>query len=113
MQVTDFHDLKDTALRTFQERLQQAAPGRCSTAEIEVNRLESQLVQLYGIAALMARRETELGPIAAIWSAMIAVCDDFARRVQEVCAEHPACLGSYDNILDIRNKCARLRDLHS
>jgi hypothetical protein len=113
MQVADFHALKDAALRTFQQRLEQAPPGRCWTVEIEVNRLESQLAQLYGIAALMARRETELERIAAIWSAMIAVCDDFARRVQGVCAEHPACLGSYDNILDIRNKCARLCDLHS
>jgi hypothetical protein len=108
LEAADFQALTDSALQLFDERIAAAD----SEFEIEVARLESQVVQLYGIAALLARREMDLEKIGNTWAAMISVCDTVAQRIQALCAGHPFCVASHDKILDIRNKAARLRDLH-
>ncbi len=112
LDAKDFGTITDSALKLFDERVAAVDPTVCWEFDIEVARLESQVVQLYGIAALLARREMELGKIAEIWGAMIQVCDTVAQKMQTLCAEHPFCVASHDKILDIRNKSARLRDLH-
>ena len=111
--AADFQTMTDFALKHFADRVASNRPGTSFDFDIEVARLESQVEQLYGLAALMARRETELEATAEIWGAMIAACDAVAAKILSLCAEHPACSASYDNVLDIRNKAARLRDLHS
>jgi hypothetical protein len=112
LEAKDFGTIADSALKLFDERVANVDPSICWEFDIEVARLESQVVQLYGIAALLARRELELERIAEIWDAMISVCDAVAGKIQTLCAEHPFCVASHDKILDIRNKSARLRDLH-
>ena len=113
LDAKDFDAITNSALKLFDERVATVAPGIRGEFDIEVARLESQVVQLYGIAALLARREMELDKIAEIWGAMIFVCDTVAQKIQSLCVEHPFCVASHDKILDIRNKCARLRDLHA
>ena len=112
LDAADFQSLTDSALRLFDERMAAVDPDICWEFDMEVARLESQVVQLYGIAALLARREPELDKVAEIWNAMISVCDTVAKKIQTLCGEHPFCVASHDKILDIRNKSARLRDLH-
>ena len=104
--------MKDSAIKAFEERVAAVNPNICWEFDLEVARLESQLVQLYSLAAIMARREPEMGKTAELWDTMANVCDAFAKRVRELCLEHPACQASYDKILDIRNACVELRDLH-
>lgn len=111
--AADFQIMTDFALKHFEDRVACTRPGMCFEFDIEVARLESQVEQLYGLAALLARRETELDATAEIWGAVIAACDSVAAKILSLCAEHPACSASYDNVLDIRNKATRLRDLHS
>ena len=112
LDAADFQAITDSALKLFDERVAAVDPDIGREFDMEVARLESQVVQLYGIAALLARREMELEKIGEIWGAMISVCDAVARKIQTLCAEHPVCVASHDKILDIRNKSARLRDLH-
>ena len=109
---TDFKAITDSALKLFDERVATVDPDICWEFDIEIARLESQVVQLYGIAALMARRESEMEKTAEIWAAMISTCDSVAAKIQTLCVEHAFCVASHDKILDIRNKAARLRNLH-
>jgi hypothetical protein len=88
LEAADFQAITDSALQRFDERM--AAVN--SEFEIEVARLESQVIQLYGIAALLARREMDLDKIGNIWGAMISVCDTVAQRIQTLCAGSPFCV---------------------
>jgi hypothetical protein len=112
LDAKDFEAITDSALKLFDERVAVVDPDICWEFDIEVARLESQVIQLYGIAALLARREAELDKVAEVWDAMICVCDAVAQKIYTLCFEHPFCVASHDKILDIRNKSARLRDLH-
>ncbi len=112
LNAADFQTITDSALKHFDERVATVGPNVCLEFDIEVARLESQVVQLYGIAALLARRESEMDKVAEIWEAMISVCDAVAEKIQTLCMEHPFCVASHDKILDIRNKSARLQNLH-
>lgn len=109
---SDFNAIADSALKQFDQRVAQADPSLCWQVDIEVARLESQVIQLYGIAALLARREMDLDKIAEIWGAMVSVCDAVANKIQTLCSGHASRAAMYDKILDIRNKSTRLRDLH-
>ena len=111
--VADLEILKDSALKSFDEGVASADPDLCWEFNLEVGRLESQVAQLYGIAALIAKREIEVAKVAELWTGMVKVCDAIAEKVSNLCNEHPYCLASHDKILDVRNKCARLAELHS
>ena len=87
-------------------------PDLCYEFDAEVSRLEAQTIQLYGVAALAAKREHDVAKVAEIWKMMVSICDEVASRMNKLCAQHPACTASHDKILDLRNKCARLMDLH-
>ncbi|MFZ4694575.1 MAG: hypothetical protein ACOYMV_05545 [Verrucomicrobiia bacterium] len=112
LDVQDLRALGKEALDQFEERVGRAEPGSCFAFDLEVARLESQLIQLYGVAAILARREESMEGVAALWGAMIGACDAVAARLLNLMVEHPACSASHDKILDLRNRCARLRDLH-
>src|SRR5215213_10867952 len=107
LDATDFQAITESALKQFDERVAGMNVELGGGFDMEVARLESQVVQLYGIAALLARREIELDKIAEIWGAMGSVCDAVALKIQQLCAGHPHCAASHDKVLDIRNKCTR------
>jgi len=73
-----------------------------------------QLLGVYRTVALCVRKEEDLEKIAAWWEAMTKACDEFAGRLAKLSEEHPEC-GSeffYDRVLDLRNKCQRLQEMH-
>lgn len=109
----DFDTLKDANLKSFSERVSRIAEGDCTLFNMEVNRLETQALQLYGLVALLVRHEDDLAKISSVWGAMERVCDAFATRLSEVCSQHPYCQASHDKLLDLRNRCSRLRQLHA
>lgn len=111
--VDDLEVLKDSALKSFEVGVATADPDVCWEFNLEVGRLESQVLQLYGMAALIAKREVEMEKVAELWSGMVKVCDEIAAKINELCREHPYCMASHDKILDVRNRCARLAELHS
>lgn len=108
IETNDFQTITASALKLFEERVATAEEA----FELEAARLESQVVQLYAIAALLARREPDLDKVAAIWDAMILACDAVAEKIQALSVEQPFHSAAYDKILDVRNKATRLRDLH-
>jgi hypothetical protein len=86
----------------------------CSLLHEEASRLEAGLLGFYRVVATMVRQEEDMNKVAVCWGAMVAVCDTYAERLAAFQREHPDCGAGffYDRILDLRNKCARLQDLH-
>ena len=108
--LSDLERIRDTALQEFEQRVNAADPG--ISVDLEVARLESQLLQLYRLAAMAARREETLEQTSALWAVVVGICDAFALKVSARCAQQPLCSAAHDRILDLRNKCRRLQDLH-
>ena len=50
---------------------------------------------------------------AEIWSKMVQICDDFARRLCTLAGRRPSYRASHDRILDLRNAAEEGRRLHS
>ena len=72
-------------------------------------------LSIYKFAALSARKETDLGLIATTWAMVVKVCDESAKRLNVLVKQHPDCgADAYcDRVLDLRNKCQRLQQMHS
>lgn len=64
LDAADFRVITDSALKLFDERVANVDPDISGDFDIEVARLESQVIQLYGIAALLAHRESDLDKVA-------------------------------------------------
>ena len=115
LKLKDFETVKTSTFKTFKEKVASITKEDCWDFDLAVSCLESQLTQLYSFAALMAKRETGLKETAQIWDEMIFACDEAAKLIQKMSKKHTTCSGphSHDRILDIRNRCARLKELHS
>ena len=113
LELADLEKIGNSALQSFEERRAANPADTEWNFDLEVARLESQLTQLYAFAAMAARREESMEKTAQLWAAMVSICDAFAARVSALCREHPAGAASHDRILDLRNKCARLEQLHA
>jgi len=113
LDIADINKINESALKTFDESIATADPGLCWEFNEAVARLESQLTQLYGIVVLALKREEDLSLIAKTWGGMVGICDHVARKIGALAQRHPACAVSHDKILDLRNRCERLRNLHS
>ena len=111
--LEDIDSLKEAAIKRFNERVTQVYPDLCYEFDAEVARLESQLDQLYALTARMARNEPSVEGTSELWARLVKICDEFAHRVYELSQEHPACLASYDHMLDLRCAAEELRTLHS
>jgi len=66
------------------------------------------------MVAICAKKENELSAVSTWWAAMTNVCDLFAARLHELQEKHPNCGAKlfYDRVLDLRNKCQRLAEMH-
>ncbi len=113
LELSDLDTIKDSALKSFEERVAKASPADREQMERELVRLESQLEQLYSFTALMARREPEMAKTAELWSRLVRICDLFAGRVFQLSQQHSLNTSAYDHILDIRSAAEELRALHS
>jgi hypothetical protein len=51
--------------------------------------------------------------VAAIWTKMVSICDEFARRLSSIASQRKSYRTSYDQILDLRNAAEERRQLHS
>jgi len=111
LELSDLDTIKNNALKNFEERVGSARdnPGEI---EREVFRLESQLEQLYSFTAAVARREPEVGKIAALWDGFVQTCDLFAGRIFQLSQQYSLGTAAYDSILDIRSAAQELRALH-
>ena len=113
--TSDILELSRATLEETERRLSEIPVDLCAPFYAEASNLEQQLLGVYRTVALCVRKEEDLKRIAAWWQAMTKVCDEFAARLGKLSQEHPQC-GSeffYDRVLDLRNKCQRLQEMHA
>lgn len=112
--TSDILELSRATLEETNSRLSAIPPDLCAPFFAEASNLEQQLISMYRTVARCVRKEDDLDGIANWWEAMTKVCDAFAGRLAQLCQEHPEC-GSeffYNRVLDLRNKCQRLQEMH-
>ena len=112
--ASDFEVLGREMLAGFDQRIARIPDDLCAPFQEAASQLEAELLMIYKMVALCARREEDLQRIAMGWTAMVRICDDTATHLSELCKRHPNCGADpyYDNVLDLRNKCQRLAKMH-
>lgn len=112
--VTDVLELSRASLAETEKRLSEIPMDLCAPFYAEADKLEQQLLAIYRTVVLCVRKEEDLDKIAAWWDAMTQSCDEVAARLHTLCEVHPECGADifYDNVLDLRNRCHRLANLH-
>ncbi len=110
----DILSLADASLTESTRRLSSLAEDQCSPFYEEARSLELELLTVYRTVAICARKEDELQAVSAWWTAMTDICDTFAGRLKGLHEKHPYCGAEifYDHVLDLRNKCRRLAEMH-
>jgi ferritin-like metal-binding protein YciE len=109
------NELAESTLSTFDEAVLALPTNFRSEFLMQARQLEAQLLTIYRLVAISVRDEDDLDEVANMWGAMVAICDKFADRLGRLKAAYPDCGADifYDHILDIRNKCKRLEQLHA
>lgn len=112
--TTDILELSRATLDETNRRLDAIPAELCAPFNAEAGNLEQQLLGVYRTVVLCVRKEDDTEKVTAWWNAMTSICDEFGRRLARLCEEHPEC-GSeffYNRVLDLRNKCQRLQEMH-
>jgi hypothetical protein len=112
---SDIQALGAEMLRGFDRRVAGIPADLCAPFHYEARNLETELLMTYRVAALVVRKEMDLDKIASIWAEMVSLCDTSAKRLGALVVQHPNCNADiyYDRVLELRNKCQRLRMMHS
>jgi len=111
----DLKSIAESEITRFDKSVATLPVDACSLFYEEASRLEAGLLGVYSMMATLVKQEEDLEKIAGCWAAMVMICDRYAERLGAFGKEHPVCGAGffYDRILDLRNKCARLQELHS
>ncbi len=112
--TSDVLELSRATLHEANRRISEIPADLCAPFNAEASNLERQLLGVYRTVALCVRKEDDLEKIAAWWGAMTKACDEFAGRLSKLSQEHPQCGAEffYNRVLDLRNKCQRLQEMH-
>src|SRR2546425_11629271 len=111
---SDVTELASSTLAEFDQEVATLAPELCVPFNQAAMRLEGELLTIYKFVVRIVRREEDLEKIARWWGTMVTQCDEFAKRLHNLSLTHPNCGADffYDRVLDLRNKCQRLRQMH-
>ncbi len=111
----DLRGIAESEISRFDKAVAEIPAASCSLFHEEASRLEAGLLGVYRVVTAMVRQEEDMDRVAECWGAMVGVCDQYAERLAAFHSEHPDCgaVFFYDRILDLRNKCERLCELHS
>jgi hypothetical protein len=112
---SDLQNLGNEMLQGFDRRVAAIPKDLCAPFHSEARQLETELLTIYKFVALAARREEDLSQVARAWGMMVTVCDQSAKHLNVLVEQHPYCGADayYDRVLDLRNKCHRLQQMHS
>ncbi len=110
LELADLDTLKEAAIKKFDHHL--ARLTHDEPLDREVAQLQAELEQIYRVVVLLQKNEACLERVAEIWSKMVAICDEFARRLSTLLGTRPVYRASYDRILDLRNAAEERRRLH-
>jgi hypothetical protein len=113
--ISHLQELGESTVADFDRRIASLPAGLSAPIHEEAARLESELLVIYKMVALGARAEADLNKVASAWAGMVEICGVFASRLLTLCKAHPGCGAEafHDRVLDLRNKCRRLEQLHS
>jgi hypothetical protein len=107
-------ELGESAVAEYDCRIASIPPELCAPFNITAMRFEDELLRIYKSVVFCVRDEQDLQKVASWWAFMVNMCDLFAGRLSGLKTAHPTCGADYyyDNILDLRNKCRRLQEMH-
>jgi hypothetical protein len=111
----DWKALGDSSVEGFDARVACLPDNLCAPFHQEARQLDAELLTIYRMIALAVRTEENLQTIAGVWGSMVALCDNAAKSLNALAKKHPDCGADwyYDRVLDLRNKCNRLQQMHS
>jgi len=114
LDTSDIMQLSEASLAEIEKRLSEIPADLCAPFHAEADKLEQQLLAVYRIVALCVRKEEDLDAVAGWWDTTTKICDRFAARLNKLSETHPDCGAEvfYDRVLDLRNRCLRLANLH-
>jgi hypothetical protein len=110
----DLTTISATALEEFDRWVATIPEDGCVEFNRAASSLEVELRQSYRFIASIARRTDDLDQISKLWSGMVEACDFYLARLHGLHEKHPICGAGYyyDRVLEIRNKCQRLAEIH-
>ncbi|MBI4026354.1 MAG: hypothetical protein HY360_15320 [Verrucomicrobia bacterium] len=110
----DLLEVSKEGLASFERRIAAIPPDLCAPFHEEARQLETELLTAYRFVVLAAKKEDELDKVARWWAVMVQVCDEYAKRLNQLTRSHPTCGAElyYDHVLDLRSKCLRLQKMH-
>lgn len=111
----DLEELSTDSLQSFERQVALIPSELCAPFYVAAGCLESQLLILYRMVVLCAKKEDDLDKVALLWNSMARVCDEFTMHLEGLVQQHPHCGAEYyrDRFLDVRNTCKRLQELHN
>ena len=110
LELADLDTLKEAAIKKFDDRLADSNQGQL--LDREAAELQAELEQIYRVVVLLQKNEASMERVAEIWSKMVAICDEFARRLSGLVSKRPAFRAPYDRIMDLRNAAEERQLLH-
>ena len=102
----------DQARREAEVLLESLARSPQDQMDGKVREVETFLATLYAVGAYAGFNEPSRVKTAELWQQMLAICDACARLVQELTRQYPGVIVSFNGILDHRNACREMSDLH-
>ncbi len=111
---SDLKELGQSVLAGHDRRILEIPEDLCVPFTEEARQLETELLVVYKATVLCVRREENMDTVSARWAEMVEICDGSISRLKKLSDKHPHCYAQfyYDRVLDLRNKCQRLREMH-
>jgi hypothetical protein len=115
IEQSGLRELGEFVLEGFDKRIESMHPDLCVPFHNEARQLETEILFFYRLVAQCVRNDDNLDSVAACWGLMVHICDESMRRLSNLALQHPYCGAQiyYDRLLDLRNKCNRLHQMHS
>lgn len=115
MKCADFKAVGESAVQDFERRIEAIPPDVSSQFNEEAGRLETAILTLYKSVVQATKSVDDLEEVSKLWACMVEVCDVGAKGLSRLVQEHPMCGAEYyyDRLLDLRNRCLRLQNLHA
>lgn len=110
----DLKKISESSLEDFDRKITGIPLADCLPFNQAAGNLEAELNLSYRFVATIGKGLDDLDEIAQLWDSFVAVCDQYAKKLHELHEAHPICGADYfyDRVLDLRNKCHRLAELH-
>src|SRR2546427_13260807 len=111
---SDVQELGRAVLADFDRRVSDLPNDLCAPFHEEARQLETELLMIYRATVLCVRRQEDMNEVAARWGEMVEICNGSLARIQSLSEKHPGCGADFyvDRVLDLRNKCQRLQEMH-